>query len=47
MKIPTMEEIKVLSRYLELENNQMEVRNIQYYLLGSCHMIEFLEMVKN
>lgn len=45
LEIPTMEELKILSRYLELENNQMEMRNIQYYLLGCCHVIEFLEMV--
>lgn len=45
LELPTMEELMALSRYLELENDQMELKNIQYYLLGCRHMVEFLELV--
>ena len=41
LELPTMEELKALSRYLELENDQMELRNIQFYLLGCRHVVEF------
>jgi hypothetical protein len=42
---PSKEDLEELSRYLLLENDQMELMNIQYYLLGSRHTLEFLELV--
>lgn len=43
--IPSKEELEALSRYLFVESDQMELMNIQYYLLGCRHMFELLELV--
>ncbi len=45
MPVPSKEELEALSRYLSLESDQMELMNIQYYLLGCRHMFELLELV--
>lgn len=45
LTIPTKEELEELSQYLALESDKMELMNVQYYLLGSLHTLEFLELV--
>lgn len=45
LPFPSKEELEALSRYLAVESDQMELMNIQYYLLGSRHTFEFLELV--
>lgn len=42
---PSKEDLEELSQYLALESDQMEFMNMQYYLLGSRHTLEFLELV--
>lgn len=45
LPFPSKEDMEELSHYLSLESDQMELMNIQYYLLGCRHVFEFLELV--
>lgn len=45
LPMPTKEDLKELSQYLALESDQMEFMNMQYYLLGSLHTLEYLELL--
>lgn len=45
LPMPTEKDLKELSRYLALESDQMEFMNMQYYLVGSLHTLEYLELL--
>lgn len=45
LPMPSKEDLAELSQYLALENDQMELMNMQYYLVGSLHTLEYLELV--